>query len=79
MRVHDGEDLQCYGSLTDFEQKLAPFGFIRVHKSYLVNCRYIYAVGKRQVILDDKTEILLSRYRVNEVKNKLRNFIRSEL
>lgn len=79
VRVHDGEDLQCYGSLSDLEQRLELFDFIRVHKSYLVNCRYIYAIEKRQIILDDKTEILLSRYRVNEVRNKLRSFIRSEL
>lgn len=74
--VDGDEDLKCYGSLSDLEKRLAPFDFIRVHKSYLVNCRYIYAIEKEQVILDDKTEILLSRYRVNEVRNKVRNYIK---
>lgn len=77
--VNCGDDLECYGSLSDLERKLEPFDFIRVHKSYLVNCKYIYSIEKRQIILDDKTEILLSRYRVNEVRNKLRNYIRSGL
>lgn len=77
--VDGGEDLTCYGSLSDFERQLAPFDFIRVHKSYLVNCRYIYSIEKGQLILDDKTEILLSRYRLGEVRNKLRNYIRGGL
>lgn len=77
--VDGGEDLECYGSLSEFEKALAPFDFIRTHKSYLVNCKYIYAIEKGQIILDDKTEILLSRYRAGEVRDKFRNYIRSEL
>ncbi len=77
--VDGGEDLKCYGSLSEFEKELAPFDFIRTHKSYLVNCKYIYAIEKGQIILDDKTEILLSRYRAGEVRDKFRNYIRSEL
>ena len=79
MLFRSGEDLECYGSLSNFEKQLAPFDFIRTHKSYLVNCKYIYSIEKGQIVLDDKTEILLSRHRVNEVKNKFKNYIRSEL
>ena len=74
--VNGGENLECYGSLSEFEKALAPFDFIRTHKSYLVNCKYIYAIEKGQIILDDKTEILLSRYRAGEVRDKFRNYIR---
>ncbi len=77
--VEGSEDLECYGSLSDLEKQLVPFDFIRVHKSYLVNCRYIYSIEKGQVILDDKTEILLSRYRLDEVRNKFRNYIKGGL
>lgn len=79
VRVNGGEVLECYGSLSDFEKQLAPFDFVRTHKSYLVNCKYIYSIEKGQIILDDKTEILLSRYRINDVKEKFKNYIRSEL
>ena len=75
--VDGGEDLECYGSLSELEKQLAPFDFIRTHKSYLVNCKYIYAIEKGQIILDDKTEILLSRYRTGEVRDKFRSYIRS--
>lgn len=77
--VDGGEDIECYGSLSEFEEQLAPFDFIRTHKSYLVNCKYIYSIEKNRIILDDKTEIFLSRYRANEVRNKFKDYIRSEL
>lgn len=78
VRVNGGEDLVCYGSLSEFERRLAPFHFVRTHKSYLVNCKYIYSIEKGQVILDDRTNILLSRYKADEVRNKFRDYLRSE-
>lgn len=75
--VNGSGDLECYGSLSELERLLVPFDFIRTHKSYLVNCKYIYAIEKVQIILDDKTKIPLSRYRAEEVREKFRNYIRS--
>lgn len=75
--VDGGGELECYGSLSQLEELLTPFDFIRTHKSYLVNCKYIYAIEKGQVILDDKTKIPLSRYRAEEIREKFRNYIRS--
>lgn len=77
--VVGGDAPECYGSLTALEQKLAPFDFIRTHKSYLVNCKYIYSIEKGRIILDDGTEIPLSRYKVKEVRTKFGNYILSEL
>lgn len=74
--VNGGEVLDCYGSLSTLEAQLAPFDFVRTHKSYLVNCRYIYSIEKRRVILDDRTEILLSRYKADGVRSRFRDFIR---
>lgn len=79
VRVDGGEDLECYGSLAELEKQLAPFDFIRTHKSYIVNCKYIYAIEKGQIILDDRTRILLSRYRAGEVRDKFRRYVRSGL
>ena len=61
------------------EQELSGCGFLRIHKSYLVNCKYIYAIEKGQCILDDGTKILLSRHRAEEVKAAFKNYLRSEL
>lgn len=74
-----GEVIECYGSLSAFEKQLNNFGFVRTHKSYLVNCRYILSIEKKRVILDDKTEIPLSRYKSENVKSKFKNHLRSTI
>lgn len=74
-----GEILECYGSLSAFEKHLSDFDFVRTHKSYLVNCRYIFSIEKNRIILDDKTEIPLSRYKSNAVKSKFKNHLRSTI
>lgn len=79
VRMEDGREVECYGSLLKLEKELVPFAFIRTHKSFLVNCRYLYAIEKGQCILDDGTEILLSRYRAEEVRARFRDYLRSEL
>lgn len=77
--VQSGDMLECYGSLADMEQRLSEFDFIRTHKSYLVNCRYVYSIERGRVILIDNTEIPLSRYKSDAVKSKVKNYILSEL
>lgn len=73
----DREVLECYGILSDYESQLDSFDFVRTHKSYLVNCRYIRSVEKDQVVLDDKTTIPLSRRRINDVNDKFTKYLRS--
>lgn len=81
LQVHmsHSEPLECYGNLSALEEQLSEFDFVRTHKSYLVNCQYIYSVQAKQIILDDKTEIPLSRYKAEDVKNRYKKYIRSVL
>lgn len=62
-------------TLNDLEQKLAPCGFIRTHRSSLVNLQHIAEIipwfnGSYKLILSDrqKTEILVSRYNAKDLK-----------
>lgn len=54
--------------LMALEEQLAPHGFARCHRSYLVNCRYIFSIQKDSVILDDHTILPLSRGRAEPVR-----------
>lgn len=74
--IKNSDAIECYGSLSDFEKRLAPHNFVRTHKSYLVNCKYIYSIEQKQVVLDDNTVIPLSKYKIETVRNKLRSYLR---
>lgn len=55
-------------SLTDFEHKLPPESFLRIHKSYIVNLQKIKGFSTVHVMLKD-TELPIGRiYRENAVK-----------
>ena len=65
------------GTMNEYEERLKNVGFIRIHKSFLVNFRFIESVGKNAVTLTDGTTLLLSRNRVTETKRKLLIFSRN--
>lgn len=75
--IAGGAPLECYGSLSVLEKQLIDFDFVRTHKSYLVNCKYIFSIEKNRIILDNKTEIPLSRQKADIVKSKFKNHLRS--
>lgn len=77
--VTNGEPIECYGSLSDIEKRLRSIGFVRTYKSYLVNFKYVYSLEKTKVVMDNKTEIPLSRYKSDGVKEKFKNYLRSAL
>lgn len=79
VHVKSGEPLECYGSLSDLEKELLRYDFVRTHKSFLVNCACIYSIEKNRVILDDKTEIPLSRYKSETVRNKFVKLLQGTL
>lgn len=61
------------GKLDEAEKLLPPGEFLRVHKSALVNPRYVRLLdrGKRCVILEDNTEICISKAHYRETVEKL--------
>jgi len=42
-----------YASLTDLEERLEPLGFLRIHKSYLVNMKHLKKFQCREATLDN--------------------------
>lgn len=57
-------------TITDLEDLLADYGFLRPHRSYLVNYRYIYQINSHEVVLDDQSSIPLSKQRVEKIKTQ---------
>ena len=61
--------------ISDMEKRLEPYQFLRIHKSYLVNYRYIYSLQNKTVTLEDGTVLPISRYRFLEVQSKFKEYI----
>jgi len=55
-------------ALHDLEQKLIPLGFIRVHKGFLVNYRFIRKITSRNVMLDNGAELPIGRDRLKQAR-----------
>lgn len=47
---------------------LLPYGFLRVHKSYLVNYNYIHSIQREELSLTDGTRIPVSRRRYQALR-----------
>lgn len=65
------------GTLREYEEQIGNNGFIRIHKSYLVNFRYIRSVENNFVYLSCGKELPLSRHRAKEVRMKMMFFSRN--
>lgn len=74
VRAMDGR-FRTRFTLNELEEKLAPAGFVRTHRSYLVNVNHVREVvpwfnGSYKLVLDDrdKSEVPVSRYNVKDLK-----------
>ena len=53
-------------------------GFIRVHKSYLVNYKFIYVIKASEVILKNNEKIDINPHKANLIRNQFQHFIITE-
>lgn len=54
------EPIEVRKLISDMEKELTPYGFIRVHKGFLVNYNYIYKFSHADLTLKDGTKIPIS-------------------
>ena len=59
-----------YAAISDLEKKLEPQGFLRIHKSYLVNMHHIKKYQCKGALLSDGTELRVSEKYYSEQKKK---------
>lgn len=58
------------GSMQTMDERLVDSGFIRVHKGFLVNYRYIKKITSRSVLLDTGDELPVGRDRLNSARER---------
>ena len=59
-----------YASLSDLEKKLEPLGFLRIHKSYLVNMKHLKKLQCREATLDNGMALRVGEKSYAENKQK---------
>ena len=57
-----------YDKLDSIEQKLSEYGFLRIHKSYLVNMKHIRKISNYMVYMDTGEELPVPRLRFQNIK-----------
>lgn len=62
--THRTEALSIRSSLSELEQMTQSFGFIRIHKGFLVNFRFIQKITSRSVLMDNGLSIPIGRDRL---------------
>jgi DNA-binding LytR/AlgR family response regulator len=75
--VSDDGRFLVRGALSDIERRWVPFGFVRVHRSYIANLRRATEIrpelgGTATVVLADGTEIPVARRQVAELRRRLK-------
>lgn len=68
--IHAGEQYTLGATLTSLENQLEPHGFLRIHKSYLVNMAHIRKFRSRECLLADGTAIAVSEKNYSQQKQK---------
>lgn len=63
------EPIQIQNSMESLEQQLSDHGFLRIHKGFLVNCRFIKLIGGHEVELSDGRLIPISRRKAQEARD----------
>ena len=74
--IHSGNNtFQMYEKLNSLEEKLEGYGFIRIHRFYLVNIKYIANIHNYVLTLADGRELPIPKGRYREVRQKYTLFM----
>ena len=69
------EQVEIKMTMEKLESLLEPLGFIRIHKGYLVNYRFIQRINSEQIMLQDGTTLPIGRSKVGEVKSRYLSYL----
>lgn len=64
------KEYNFYASLSDLEERLEPLGFLRIHKSYLVNMKHLKKFQCREATLDNGMTLRVGEKSYAENKQK---------
>lgn len=73
--LHPEQIRECfYATMEEMEKELSPSGFLRIHKSYLVNMQHIRKLNYDKAQLSDGTILPVSQKKFSEIKLRYMNW-----
>ncbi len=71
LHLNNGQRILMAQTLGCFEKQLVGYGFLRVHKSFIVNTKHIVLIERNILYLSNGQAIEVARRRRREFKKKL--------
>lgn len=75
---NDARILSRKYSLSQLEKSTGDLGFIRIHKSYLINYRYIKSINAKSILMTDGSELPISHGKKTEIQERFMELLRNE-
>ncbi len=66
------------GNISDYEERLAPEGFFRIHRGYLISLDKVIRITGKEVIMEDGTPLPVSRTRESKLRDVMFSFVSRE-
>ncbi len=66
----DGSEHLCEGQISEAARSLSRFGFFQIHRSYIVNLKYIEKVNSHEVTLCNGLKVVIGRIHSKEFKKE---------
>ncbi|MGL5820107.1 MAG: LytR/AlgR family response regulator transcription factor [Sarcina sp.] len=70
-----GGTLDFYEKISDVEERLKEYNFIKTHRSYIVNPEYIFKISSSTIELKDGRWIPISKLRLKSIKKEFMHYI----
>jgi DNA-binding LytR/AlgR family response regulator len=76
VRVHTtNNEFTCIGKLDDYENRLANYGFLRCHQSYLINMKFIESIKNKVITTTVGKEIDISARKKQDFLDAYNDYI----
>lgn len=69
------QEVKTYTPIDELERELVPFGFLRSHRSYLVNMRFIDHFDEEHFFLKNGESVLIRQIHRAEIKKKYMDYV----
>lgn len=71
----DDREIELQSSLQKVMEQLQGYSFVQIHKSFFVNCRYIFSINRTELTLDNGKILPVGRAYVKQVQDAFQFYI----